>query len=145
MESPKALHRIDPEYLWIGHAGDGQNVKIHCEQGIEAIVQLATEEPIPQLPREMLLFRVPILDGTGNEPARLGLAIELLSRLLILQTPTLVCCSAGASRSPAVAAFALAKSKGGSPLERLQQISQQHPTNVSPGLWTELLTCHEQN
>ena len=57
---------IAPHLLWIGHAGDGRDARAICGCGIEAVLQLATEEPLLQLPREILLFRIPIVDGDGS-------------------------------------------------------------------------------
>lgn len=138
-EEAAAMHRIEPLPLWIGHAGDGRDPKAMGEVGLAAVVQLAMEEPIPILPRDVLLFRVPILDGDGNDPVRLCLAIDLVSQLLQQRLATLVCCSAGASRSPAVAAVAMARIIGRTPVDCLKVTRDQHPTDVSPGLWNELL------
>lgn len=133
------MHHIEPFSLWVGHAGDGRNPKALCDEGLEAVVQLAIEEPLPILPRDVLLFRIPIVDGDGNDPVRLHLVVDLVSRLLQQGLATLVCCSAGASRSPAVAALALARITGRTPVDCLTIIRDQHPTDVSPGLWNELL------
>lgn len=130
---------IHPYPLWIGHAGDGQDAKTICQNGIEAVLQLATEEPTPILPREILQFRFPILDGEGNDHWKLELAVNSLSDLLRSQVPTLVCCSAGASRSPMIAAFAIAQIERWSPLQSTILIRGQHPTDVSPTLWNDLL------
>ncbi|MEW4488169.1 protein tyrosine phosphatase [Thalassoglobus sp. JC818] len=131
--------------LWIGHAGDGRNVRAICNRGIEAVLQLATEEPSLVLPREILQFRIPIFDGEGNERSRLRLAVKVLSHLIESRVPTLVCCSARASRSPAIAALAIAQLEKRTPQESLKFIREHHPTDVSPGLWNELLTCFTED
>lgn len=132
---------ISANQLWLGHAGDGCDALAIYEKGIEAVMQLAAEEPAAVLPREIASFRIPLLDGGGNDYRRLRTAVWLLSELLLAEVPTLVCCSAGASRSPAIAAFSLARLRNQSPKEALKFIREQRPTDVSPGLWNELLTC----
>ena len=77
------------------------------DKGIKAIVQLAMEEPPLQPPRELVYLRFPLLDGTGNDPNMLHLAISCVATLIRQGTPTLVCCGGGMSRSPAVVAAAL--------------------------------------
>jgi len=94
------MNQIPPHSLWIGHAGDGRNPRLLCDLGIEAVVQLATDEPILALPREMMLIRIPIADGGGNSPERMEFAVSTLAHLIRSNCKTLVCCSAGASRSP---------------------------------------------
>ncbi|MEZ6124640.1 MAG: dual specificity protein phosphatase [Planctomycetaceae bacterium] len=125
--------------LWIGHAGDGRDVSKICRLGIQAVLQVAGEEPVLQLPRDILSFRIPFLDGPGNELSHLRLAVSLLSNLLRANIPTLVCCSAGASRSPTIAAFAIAQIELRTPQECLMFVRNHHPTDVSPGFWNELL------
>ena len=51
--------------FWIGHAGNGCAARSICDRGIEAVLQLATEEPVPHLPREILQFRISI-NGTSQ-------------------------------------------------------------------------------
>src|SRR5262245_49366595 len=101
------MTQIQPHYLWLGHAGDGRNAAEMFRLEIQAVVQLALEEPVLSLPREILYFRVPLIDGPGNAPELLALAVNMTARLVALKVPTLVCCGAGLSRSPAIAAAAL--------------------------------------
>jgi len=128
------MNQILPHSLWIGNAGDGRSPRLLCDLEIEAVFQLATDEPIPVLPREMMLIRVPITDGVGNSPERMEFAVSTLAHLIQNKRKTLVCCSAGASRSPAVAACALSRVTGQSPQECLTLIHKHHPTDVAPGL-----------
>src|SRR5262249_55058121 len=103
------MNQILPYPLWPGHAGDRKNFQQIFPRDIRAIVQLAVEEPPYQLPRELIYCRFPLSDGTGNETGLLHSAISTVALLLRQELPTLVCCSAGMSRSPAVAAAALAR------------------------------------
>jgi hypothetical protein len=123
--------------LWIGHAGDGADFRQVLDAGIRAIVQVAFEEPPLHPPRELLYFRFPLIDGPDNESANLALAITTLANLLEKGMPTLVCCGAGMSRSPAIAAAALSMVYQESPEECLKQVGEagDQPMDVAPGLW----------
>ena len=103
----QAMNQIKPHPIWIGHAGDGRAFRAIFDAGIRAIVQLAVEEPPIQPPRELIYQRYPLLDGEGNDRAVLRLAIEAVAGLMEAVVPTLVCCGAGMSRSPGIAAAAL--------------------------------------
>jgi len=101
------MHQIKPHLLWAGHAGDGRNLQEIFDQRIRAIVQLALEEPPMQPLRDLIFCRIPLIDGTGNDPVLLNLAIDTVATLLRSRIATLVCCAGGMSRSPAIAAAAL--------------------------------------
>ena len=101
------MHQIKPHLLSVGHAGDGQNFRQIFDNRIRAIVQLALEEPPIQPPRDLIFCRIPLIDGTGNDPVLLNLAIDTVATLLRSRIATLVCCAGGMSRSPAIAAAAL--------------------------------------
>ena len=136
---------ILPYSLWLGHAGDGRDVAGILATGIESVVQLAVEEPPVHYPREIIYLRVPLLDGSDNPPATLRLAIDVVERLVTAKRATLVCCGAGLSRSPAVAACALSHIEGRSPQSLLEQIQQAHGTDVLPTFWCDLMAALEPN
>ena len=96
------------------------------------------EEPPLQPPRELLYLRFPLLDGSGNDPNTLRLAIHCVVSLLQGGKPTLVCCSGGMSRSPAVVAAALSMVEKTDVEQCLRRVIQSHPGDVSPGLWDEI-------
>ena len=124
--------------LWVGHAGDGRDfARLHA-LGIEAVVQLAAEEPPPALPRALISHRIPLLDGPGNPPAYLTLAIGTVAALLRAGIPALVSCGMGLSRSPAIAAAAIARLEDIPPDDALRALAAFHPVDVSPGLWAEV-------
>jgi len=79
------------------------------------------------------------LDGAGNDAVLLSLAIKSVRELIRHNVPTLVCCSAGMSRSPAIVAAALSLVQNAGIDECLRSISAHHPTDVSPGLWDEIV------
>jgi hypothetical protein len=76
------MNQIKHYPLWVGHAADGRAFRQILDQGIRAVVQLALEEPPAQPPRELLYCRFPLVDGSGNDPEVLGLAINTVAALL---------------------------------------------------------------
>src|SRR5262249_44679935 len=106
--------------------------------GIQALVELAREEPSAEPPRELIYCRFPLLDGAGNDEGLLHLAIHTVSTLVKMRIPTLLCCNVGLSRSPAIAAAAVALAYQESPEDCLQRVAQAHHVDVSPGLWSEI-------
>jgi hypothetical protein len=134
------MNEIAGHLLWVGHAGDGRGFQQLFTAGIQGVVHVAAEELPPQAPRELICCHFPLLDGAGNRPQLLSLAVSTVAAFLRLHMPTLVCCGAGMSRSPAIAAAALAVVHQELPETWLERITQYHPSDVSPGLWNELVT-----
>lgn len=132
------MHAIIPQKLWIGNTRDGRDARTLFDNQIRAVIDLAAEESPAQLPRELTYFRIPLLDGCGNDPASLKIAVTIVATHLDEGVSLLVCCGAGLSRSPSVTAFALAQSEGMSPHECLNRIRECQPVDVSPGLWNDL-------
>ncbi len=132
------MRRVPGSLLWIGHAGDGRDAQRLLAEGIEAVVQLAAEEPPLTLPRELVVCRIPLLDGADNDRERLQFAVRTVGWLLAGEVPTLVCCSAGLSRSPAVVAAALARLRSCDPERCLGELAAEGPLDVSPALWMQL-------
>jgi protein-tyrosine phosphatase len=132
------MNQIAPHRLWIGHAGEERDFRALFDAGIKAVVDLAVEEPPSPTPRELMACRFPLLDGMGNDPQVLELALRTVTALVRAQVPTLVCCGGGMSRSPAVAATGLALAHGEAPEECLQRVVAHHPCDVSPALWNEV-------
>ena len=79
----------------------------------------------------------------GNTSGSLCLAIETAARLINTSVSTLVACSAGMSRSPAIVAAALALVRGQSPDDALVELVAQIPHDVSPRLWGDIKDAHE--
>jgi hypothetical protein len=132
------MRRIGSHPLWIGHAGDARDHRPLFDAGIRALVDLAAEQAPLTPPRELIYCRFPIQDGSGNVPEVLYLTVNTVAALLSWGVPTLVCCGAGMSRSPAVGAAALALWLN-EPADRcLAEVKGQGPGDVSPGLWQSL-------
>jgi protein-tyrosine phosphatase len=133
------MTQILPHHLWLGHAGDGRDLQKLFEAGIQALVQLGAEEPVILAPRDLIEVRIPILDGPGNQAETLTFAIRTVAALLTLRVSTLVCCGAGMSRSPCIAAAALAMNSGEAPGQALRRIVEQRRCDVNPGLWNDVV------
>ena len=132
------MNQIAPYHLWIGHAGDGSDFQGLFDNGIQAVVQLAIEEPPIRPPRELIFYRFPLLDGNGNGPELLHVAIASVAMLIRKGVPTLVCCGAGMSRSPAIVAAALAMVEGATLEDCMTRVTESHAADVSPGLLAQI-------
>jgi protein-tyrosine phosphatase len=101
-------------------------------------VDLAVNEPPASVTRELVYCRFPLVDGSGNPPWLLRAAVEVVAGLLRTGTPTLVYCGPGMSRSPCIAAGAIALARGCPPAEALAAVAQSGVADVSPGLWSDV-------
>lgn len=133
------MHRVSETSLWVGHAGDAGDLSALYEREIGAVVELAREEPAPALGRELIVLRFPLVDGPGNPPWTLRMAVESVSRLVSEGVSILVSCGGGMSRSPAIAAAALARVWGCSMEEALEAVVRSAPSDVTPVFWAEVL------
>lgn len=129
------MRRLFDQPLWVGTARGARDLRAINDAGIEAVVDLAMDEPPAHPTRELVYLRLPLVDGQGNPVWVLRAAVDAVAGLLAAGVPTLVACSAGASRSPAVAALALARWHRIPPEEALKRTG---PGDVSPALWREL-------
>ncbi|QDT92656.1 dual specificity protein phosphatase family protein [Gimesia algae] len=129
---------ILPNLLWIGNTRDVHDVKNVLDLGIAAIIDLALEEPAVTLTRDIIYCRLPLIDGTENQPVVLETAVKTVARLIREEVPTLVACSAGMSRSPAIVAAALSQVRDTDFETELKQLAENHPSDVAPGLWNDL-------
>lgn len=133
------MHEVVTGTLWVGNARDARDPRGLHDAGIVAVVDLAHEEPPPQLGREFVHCRIPLIDGTGNDPDSLTLAIDTVAAIHGRSLPLLVACSAGASRSPAITAAALARVRGVPVNDALRLVRDRMPLDVSPALWEEIV------
>ena len=124
--------------LFVGDAPSARDVKLLYNFNILAVVDVAANEQPAQLAREFIYCRFPVLDGTGNAPSVLKLAVETILSLVKAEIPTVVPCSAGMSRSPAIAAYSIAKITGKSPNACLLELVESGPHDVSPTLWAAM-------
>jgi protein-tyrosine phosphatase len=106
--------------------------------GISAIVDVAANERPVELTRELSYCRFPLVDGPENESWLVRAAVDTTASLIRSRVPTLVCCSAGMSRSLVIAAAALAVAEGRPAHECLTLVTQSGGGDVSPGLWQQV-------
>ncbi|HEY1186723.1 MAG TPA: dual specificity protein phosphatase [Gemmata sp.] len=125
--------------LWIGSVGDIRNLRSVLSAGIEAVVDLALNEPVPTLTRDLVYCRFPLVDGAGNAPWVLRAAVETVAGLVRGGVPTLVFCGAGMSRSPTIAAAALSCVCDLTPIECLALTTGNGPSDISAGLWNDVV------
>jgi hypothetical protein len=137
------MNQVVPYPLWLGHAGNVRDFRQLYDVGIQAVLHLAAEELPGQMPCGLTYCHVPLIDGAGNDPALLGLAVSTVATLLHRRLPTLVSCGAGTSRAPAIAATALAMIYGGCPRQWLNRLTEHCHLDVSPGLWADLAVLLE--
>jgi hypothetical protein len=137
-EAVEFMREIIPTRLWIGNAMDARNVTGVLGLGVSAIVDLAVEELPIQFPRDIVYCRFPLIDGVGNQPAVLRVAIDTVAYFIASRTPTLVACGAGMSRSPAIVAAAMATRKRIALADVLEKLTAGQPHDVSPGLLAEI-------
>ena len=131
--------------LWIGNALEARHFTVLLNAGVEAIVDLALEELPICAPRELVYCRIPMIDGAGNPPSRIRIAVETISKLVASDIPTLVACNAGMSRSPAFVAAVLVRLKGIALGEALSQIGELGPCDVSPALLADIANTMGKN
>ena len=132
------MRQIAGRTLWLGNPGDTHDAKTIIDAGIEAVVELADNEPLAILPRELVRCRFPLSDGGENPAWLLRLASESVAAFLRAQVPVLVCCSCGMNRSVCIAAAGVALADGCPLRDALLGIVQSGPADVSPRLLAQL-------
>jgi hypothetical protein len=132
--------RAIPDYsLWLGNAGDLRDRHELFRLGIAAIVDLAVEEPPAPPGHETIYCRFPLVDGIENAPWLIRAAIDTTAALLREKVPTLVCCGAGLSRAPAIAAAALVKLGRPTMQDAMLYLAQFGHCDVSAGLLQDVV------
>ena len=132
------MRQIPSYRLWVGNVNDARDLRRVLDQGIQAIVDLAATEAPPAITRDLAYIRCPLLDASGNSPWLVCLAVETVWRLLHAKVPTLVYCSAGMSRTPAVVAAAIALETSRPYADCLREITANVPHDVSAGLISDV-------
>jgi len=132
------MRQVTKYPLWLGHVGDLRDLRAVVSAEILAVVDLAANHQPANLTRELVYCRFPLLDGAGNPPWLLRVAVSTVAWLLRSGTPTLVVCSAGMSRTPIIAAAAIAQLRGCSLGEAVAFITPSGPADISPALLAEV-------
>lgn len=133
------MREIIPGKLWIANARQARDLRATLAPGVTAVIDLAIEEQPIAFPRDILYCRFPLLDGTGNPQHLLTACVDTVSRLVEANRPTAIACSAGMSRSPIIAAAAIAQVKGTSLEVALLKLTETGPHDVSPALLNDVL------
>lgn len=94
--------------LFIGTVADAGDNALTSEHSIAIIVSLTHSDPDGGFPSDLTVENVPMRDGPQNDQQKFDRAATHVLSCLKTEDNLLVHCSAGASRSPAVAATALA-------------------------------------
>ena len=135
------MRQIIDKSLWIGNARDARDLQSIHDHGIQAVIDLAAEEPPAVLSRDLVYCRFPLLDGSENPTWLLRLAIESVAKLISSDVPLLVACSGGMSRSPVIVSAALATVERQPMDECLKQILNDGPQLVSAPLFNDVQAC----
>src|SRR5262245_37055634 len=138
------MRQVAGRLLWVGHAGDTRDPRSVMAAGIEAVLELADNEPFAALPRELIRCRFPLSDGGSNPPWLLRLAAESVAALLRAGVPTLVCCGGGMSRSVCVAAAGVALAESRPLDEALRAVAGLGPAGGSAGMLAQLRSALKQ-
>ena len=138
------MREVIPEFLWISNALEARDVRRILAHGIHVLIDLAIEEPPIQLPRALVYCRFPLADGAGNSQVLLRSAIETSAHFVAAKRPTLIACGGGTSRSPVVAAAALAKAHSLDVEAAVQRVASTGPCDLSPKLLTAVLKACER-
>ena len=96
------------------------------------------QETPAQLPRQLIYCRFPLNDGGGNDATVLLQTVQTLVDFLHADNRTIIACSAGMSRSPTIAAFALAAHLSQEPEEVIGRIADIKPLELKAALWNEV-------
>jgi hypothetical protein len=132
------MRQVPGRTLWIGHVGDTRLPRSLLDVGIAAVIELAENEPLAVLPRELIRCRFPLNDDGGNPPWLVRLAMESVAALLGAGVPTLVCCGCGMNRSVCLAAGGLAQAEARPLRDTLAEVAGSGPTDVSPALLAQV-------
>lgn len=132
------MREIRADKLWIGNARDARSHSTVLTSEIDAVVDLAAEEAPASLPRSIIYLRFPLRDGSSNDLGDLRFSVTCVAELIARQKRTLVCCSVGMSRSPLIAAAALARAEGVSFQDVLKEIQKSVSTDISPALFGDI-------
>ncbi len=132
------MRKISTRALWVGHAGDLRDVQAVMATGIEAVIELSDSEQSAVLPRELIRGRFPLSDGGDNPVWLIRLATNALAALMRAGVPTLICCSAGMSRSLCIASSGIALTEGLALTDALTEVIGSGPVDVSPALWNQV-------
>ena len=133
------MRKLPTYRIWLGNALDAANLRGVLDLGVELIVDLAANEIPPKIMRDLTYCRIPLHDSLGNSEWQLRLAIDTVRLAIAKNVPTLVCCSAGMSRTPVIAAAAIALQTQQDFRHTLEDLVAGVPHDVSAAFVTDIL------
>lgn len=94
--------------LYVSGVDDIRTESVIVNRGLTAVVSLTHDQPFDRAPDSFVIERIPLLDGPQHDPKSFQRAVRATRAFWRADEHVLVHCSAGASRSPAVAATVIA-------------------------------------
>lgn len=101
------IRQIADTDLYIGNGNDARDLLRQRSLDIRNVVNVAKDLEGPWFHGEFRNYKVPLLDGPGNEAYQYALGAHIVRTLLDQGKKVLLHCHGGVSRSPAVGAMAL--------------------------------------
>lgn len=123
------------EGLYVGDIRDASNTKQYYRYEIDAAVKLSHKAPDGGYLDHVEVHDHSMIDGPQNDQGSMTEAVRATADLLSKGETVFVHCSAGASRSPSVAAAALAVLKGVDVQEAGEQVRDARQIQVHPDVW----------
>jgi protein tyrosine phosphatase len=137
------MRKLPTYRIWLGNVLDASNLRGVLDLGVELIVDLAANEVPPKITRDLTYCHIPLHDSMGNSEWQLRLAIDTVRLAVAKNIPTLVCCSAGMSRTPVIAAAAIALQTQQDFRKCLEALVAGAPHDVSAALVKDVLSLIE--
>jgi protein-tyrosine phosphatase len=113
--------------LFVGTAADATDESTLNAHDISVIISVTATSHAGNAPAEVTLIEVPMMDGPQNSQDAFETAVAAVMSRLAAGDRILPHCSAGASRSPAVAAAALALHTDSELEAAVQQVLTRRP------------------
>jgi hypothetical protein len=134
------INKIGATEIYIGNSNDARDIDHLRKLGIRSVVNVAKDLEDPWFHGDHRCYKIPLLDGTGNELYRYVLALQLMMTLLRAGEKVLLHCNAGQSRSPAIACGVLVLLDQAPTLEVALAVVHgcREEVNIAPAHWEPL-------
>lgn len=113
--------------LYVGTIDDASTAELLEAAGIETIVSLTHSDLPTGMPDAVAVHNCPMVDGPRNDRTRFETAVTNVTEALTQEETVLVHCSRGVSRSPAVAAVAVALQEEVGIEDAFELVGEQRP------------------
>lgn len=134
------IERISDTNIYVGNSNDSRDIDTLKRMGIRTVVNVAKDLEGPWFHGEFRNYKIPLLDGPGNEPYQYVIALQVIQALLSRGKKILLHCHAGQSRSPAIASAMLVLLRKASTLKQAYDIvgASRPIANVHKAHWSML-------